>query len=100
MLLCKPLQSLRLSCRVSLPLRSDAIYILQLRANTRNFIGLETDRFIAEAENASAGFEFGSKTWATCKAVKLPHVAVTTTMSGVYLPRMDPPDYLNASVLL
>ena len=29
--------------------------------NRSNFIGLETDRFIAEAKNASTRFEFGSK---------------------------------------
>ena len=29
--------------------------------NRRNFIGLETDRFMAEAENASDGFKFASE---------------------------------------
>ncbi len=36
--------------------------------NRSNFIGLETDRFIAEAENASTGFEFASESQATARA--------------------------------
>ena len=40
--------------------------------NRSNFTGLETDRFIAEAENASTGFEFVSKSRRVRKPLRSP----------------------------
>ena len=80
--------------------------------NRRNFIGLETDRFIAEAENASTGFEFGSESrplrkplrspsWEPkrrCEAFTLPLWAPQTTLAQHYFRNVRMPRHQRHNV--
>jgi len=58
--------------------------------NRCNFTGLETDRFIAEAENASTGFEFASESRPLRKPLRSPSWESKRRYEAFTLPLWDP----------